>query len=341
MPDTPSRLSPETIEHIKRIEKIFSPLAHEGREQKRIRDNPGKEDYGNSFGRFSHYTTAEAGLKIISSRRLWMRSSLCMADYREVEHGHDLLVQAFSKKRDTFFATADAVHPGIAKEAFGLFDGWWEQIRLNTYVTSVSDHRGGLEDSLGRLSMWRAFGGTSPRVALVFRVPWYTPAALALGVIFSPVAYLGHEGAEAVLDLVMKNITDDADFLKALTPEEFKASIFQMLISAVFCAKHEGFLEESEWRGVYCPAFKGATLVEQSSAIVSGVPQKIFEIPFDGTKYVELAELDLAQILDRVIVGPTSYPWVMYEAFVEALTAAGIPDGGNKVIVSNIPIRGP
>jgi hypothetical protein len=333
--------TPEEISRTKKIEAIFSPHAYREREKKRVRDNPGVDDYSTSSGRFSHYTSAEAALKILESKRLWMRSSLVMADYREVEHGHDLLLDCFGKKRDAFLAAADAIHSDIAKNAMSLFDKWWGQIRLGTYVTSVSDHRGGLEDVNGRLSMWRAFGGTSPRVAIVFRVPWYSPAAVDLGVIFSPVAYLGNDGANAILDEVMVNLATEKDFLKTLSPEEFHGSIFQMLVAAVFCAKHEGFEEEAEWRGVYCPAFKVPALVEKAGVLVAGVPQTIYQVPFDATKYPQLDGLDLSQILDRIIVGPTSYPWVMYEAFVDALTAAGVPNPVNKVIISNIPIRGP
>src|ERR1035438_330030 len=35
--------------------------------------------------RFVHYTSAEAALKIIKSKRLWMRNAACMAGYRSEE----------------------------------------------------------------------------------------------------------------------------------------------------------------------------------------------------------------------------------------------------------------
>jgi len=35
----------------------------------------------------------------------------------------------------------------------------------------------------------------------------------------------------------------------------------------------------------------------------------------------------------RLIVGPSPYPWVMYEAFVEALTKLGITDAASRVRV--------
>jgi hypothetical protein len=53
----------------------------------------------------------------------------------------------------------------------------------------------------------------------------------------------------------------------------------------------------------------------------------------------DLADIDLAKILDRVILGPTQYGLPMYDAFVDALTTLGVVDAGNRVAVSGIPIR--
>jgi len=49
--------------------------------------------------------------------------------------------------------------------------------------------------------------------------------------------------------------------------------------------------------------------------------------------------LDFPQVFDRLIVGPTPYPWPIYGAFVEALNANGVPNADERVFVSNIPIR--
>ncbi len=59
-----------------KLESIFMPFAGTGRRkaiEKKLR--------------FVHYTSANAALEIIKTKRMWMRSSTCMADYREVQHG--------------------------------------------------------------------------------------------------------------------------------------------------------------------------------------------------------------------------------------------------------------
>ena len=172
----------------KRLEGIFSPVA------KRRRD----EWYGNkshsSSARFVHYTSADSALKIISSKRLWMRNTTCMSDYREVQHGFELLNRFFSdeSKKNVFIAALDTCSPDSAEEAINLFNQWWSDTQFNTYITSVSEHDDE-EDLHGRLSMWRAFGAITTRVAIVFNIPWFSAGALALNLSLNPVAYLNEE----------------------------------------------------------------------------------------------------------------------------------------------------
>jgi hypothetical protein len=67
------------------------------------------------------------------------------------------------------------------------------------------------------------------------------------------------------------------------------------------------------------------------------VPQTIYKIPLKGAPPDDLTEIDIPHLIDRVIIGPTPYGWAMYEAFVNALTAAGVQNP--RVLVSGIPIR--
>src|ERR1700756_4074915 len=62
------------------------------------------------------------------------------------------------------------------------------EFRLNTYIACVSEHLDS-EDQNGRLSMWRAFGGTGTRVGIVLRFPYVSISALSLALTFNPVAY--------------------------------------------------------------------------------------------------------------------------------------------------------
>jgi hypothetical protein len=61
-------------------------------------------------------------------------------------------------------------------ETLTSFNEWWAHIRVNTYISSISEHEDS-EDQHGRLSMWRAFGGTFAKVAIVLRIPKFTGSA--------------------------------------------------------------------------------------------------------------------------------------------------------------------
>ena len=79
--------------------------------------------------------------------------------------------------------------------------------------------------------------------------------------------------------------------------------------------------------------------MESSLEIIGGIPQRGHKIPIDVTVSDALSELDLSRMFDRLIIGPSPYSWPMYESFVAALTEAGVPDTGGRVVTSNIPIR--
>jgi hypothetical protein len=294
---------------------------------------------------FVHYTSAEAALNILKTKRLWLRSTLCMADYREVQYGHDMFFYAFNhdngKLRKEFIAAIDDCSPGAATAAIDQFDKNWALIPRATYVTCLSEHDPS-ENQHGRLSMWRSFAPTSARVAIVVRVPYFSGATERLRLIFSPVSYLDQDGVCNELRRVIKNIQDNTEFLKTqVTPDVLYGFIYTMLLAGVTCLKHEGFHEEREWRGIYCPAVLPGPpeIMKHDLRVIGGVPQKVYELPLCGNVSADLADIDLAKIIDHVILGPSQYAYPMYEAFVDALTGLGVPDPGNRVAVSGIPIR--
>ena len=114
-----------------------------------------------------------------------------MIDFSEIELGYNFILNFFNKgdNRERFINALDQCVDGVAKEALGLFDQWWHDIRFNTYITSVSEHDGE-EDFHGRLSMWRAFGANvAGRVAIVIKIPFISEASQALNLQFNPIAH--------------------------------------------------------------------------------------------------------------------------------------------------------
>jgi len=161
-----------------------------------------------------------------------------------------------------------------------------------------------------------------------------------LNIFVSPVAYFRTDQLSAELDTILKNGRDNLEFLRSADREMLVGSIFYMLISGTVCLKHEGFHEEREWRVVYNPKRVHSPLMTSSIEVISGVPQLVYKIPLGGGPPDELNEISISKMLDRIIIGPSPYPWAMYEAFVSALTDAGVENPSGRVSVSGIPLRG-
>lgn len=326
--------SAEQRETLMRLEGIFLPAA--------MKQRIALFEGGNRpFARFVHYTSAEAALSIIRTKRMWLRNTNCMTDFREVEHGHAIL-QSFlwnADNRKALDRSLDAIYPGIVEEALNLFDTWWAEIRLNTYIASISEHDG-KEDQHGRLSMWRAFGNqAAARVALVFRIPWITDAHTLLNILFHPVSYRTESEAHVLLQETIVSIQKESEFLRSFDRQRILDNVFNMIVSSVTNMKHEGFLEEREWRAIYLPKLRESPVIEPSIEVIGGTPQMVYKLPLDAQKSADLADLDLANIFDRVIVGPTQYPSAVVQAFAYELSNIGIYDALSRIYTSGIPIR--
>ena len=328
----------EEQKHLLRLERIFMPYAARQRLEAYERQ---KLTLASPSGlRFAHYTSAEAAIEILRSKRIWMRNTTCMADYREVLHGFDMLRSWFDRERTQKFTdTLDQAVPGVARKVIEDFNAWWLQgLPQNIFVASLSEHDQ-TEDTHGRLSMWRAFGASSTRLAIVISVPHQSGIARELGIVFGPVAYLQEHQVHAVIEEIIENCKREAEFLKTSGAETIRAMLFMMLFAGATSLKHEGFHEEREWRAIYSPQLFPSKLMEKTLKTVAGVPQHIFLLPMDERVSAALHEIDLTHALDRVIIGPTQYPWVLRDALIEVLTEIGIPSPSERVQLSQIPIR--
>ena len=73
--------------------------------------------------------------------------------------------------------------------------------------------------------------------------------------------------------------------------------------------------------------------------MIGGTPQPIYKIPLQNVIEEDFRGAEIPELLDRIIIGPTRYPWAAHEAFVQLLGEAGVEDPQNRVCVSNIPLR--
>jgi|SRR5271169_2603489 len=330
-PKTPE----EAIKLHREIERIFMPQYVKQLEEVGLGEGSDKESI-----RLVHYTSAEAALEIIKQKRLWMRNTTCMSDYREIHHGVDMLYAYFrdENRKKKFIDGFDSCFSGASIEATRLFDERLKDILLNTYITSLSLHQSS-EDNTGRLSMWRGFGGSAHRVAIVFQIPRATFATIELGITFSPVAYLEQNEATEVLNTVVENVVKNKNRLIEFGRNAVVQLLYRTLIAAVVCSKHSGFSEEQEWRAIYLPTLDSSELMKPVSRTVAGIPQRIYELPLDANLSPKLQDIDLARLFERLIIGPTQFPWVIGDTLIAELSEIGVQNAGGKVFASDIPIR--
>lgn len=115
--------------------------------------------------------------------------------------------------------------------------------------------------------------------------------------------------------------------------------MFWVLFFGALASKHPGFREEQEWRILYSPKLLPSRIVNKSIEIVRGQPLQVYKIPFFNREDLGVDWIELNQILDRVIIGPTENSHAVREAFIELLHEAEVVEPELKVVVSNIPLR--
>ena len=294
--------------------------------------------------RFVHYTSAEAALAIIKSREIWLRNSHLMNDFSEVEHGRRCLAESWHDPvvGSRFKQLLDSIKPALSQEVSRRFDERDHLIRTETYLLSISEHDDD-EDQLGRLSMWRAYGGSSG-VAFVFNSQAFTSESSALDAYVMPVFYSDPEGFKTYFTNLTNSLDHNIALLKTIDPDLIANMAVAALYFIVLSTKHPGFREEREWRAIFSPVkFDGETAnlerIMPALQCVRGVPQRIYRVPFKNYPQEGMTMATLPEILDRLIIGPSPYGYPTASALHLALEEAGVSDAGQKISISGIPLR--
>jgi hypothetical protein len=203
--------------------------------------------------RFVYYTTADTALLILQNKEIWMRNATCLNDFMEIEHGFNCLNAAYGSQSGRFKAVVDGIFPGSSARIEQLFNGWLPHFRRDTYISCFSEHDP-TENRIGRLSMWRAYGGDRG-IAIVVKTAPFLRQTDALRAYSSPVAYLDIDGFQSEFSALLDRIEANRDFIESLGEDLLTTHLFTVFRSAMVCTKHPGFAEEREWRVIYSPTF--------------------------------------------------------------------------------------
>jgi hypothetical protein len=310
-----------------RLAEIFLPYATERMKQARERGS-----------RFVYYTSAATAERILSKAEIWMRNAMTMNDFMETRHGLTCLVDAYRGKPGTRLKEVLAPHfPSLCATLEQRFDGWRPHILTGTFLTCVSEHHD-TEDMIGRLSMWRAYGDGSGVALVVNSTPFLTESD-ALHAYTSPVAYMRPIQFAEAFNNVVDRVASNLDFLRAQGEEIITHWLFNMMRFAVVSTKHPGFAEELEWRVVHSPKLEPSARLASDIEVIRGTPQRVYKIPLRNVPEEGFVGAEIPELIDRIIIGPTQFPYAIADAFHQLLEKAGVKDAGSRIIVSDIPLR--
>jgi hypothetical protein len=298
-----------------------------------------RRDYIRSSGdRFAYYTTADTAYNILANGEMWLRNSQLMNDFSEGKHGEYCLAQTLQAPAGIAFGAAlDSAFPGISQEIPALVDELLSNARGDTYLTCFSEHLAS-EDTLGRLSMWRAYGGRTG-VALVINGAVMHSRSMVLGVIASPVLYADQKGFEGSFARLAAGLASNTDLLLRVGRERVKAVVAYALRFAILCTKHPGFREEAEWRAIASPSLITTPRLRSAIELVRGVPQTVLKIDLVNDPASGLVGLAPTELLSRIIIGPCAHPEVTARAFATLLVRLGFDEPWSHIAISDTPLR--
>uniref|UniRef100_B0T314 DUF2971 domain-containing protein n=1 Tax=Caulobacter sp. (strain K31) TaxID=366602 RepID=B0T314_CAUSK len=288
--------------------------------------------------KMAHYTTAESAALILKNRTLWLRNAQLMNDSSEVAHGSACLEAALHAGLGLRLENAlNASHPGLFKAVAERVSAVDAQTRLQTYISSLSAHEP--NNMLGRLSMWRAYGGQTAGVALIFNTEMFSIDSARLGIYSSPISYGTSDDLAVHLMEVIENIEKNKEILDNVPFESAKNILFNVLQFAALSHKHPAFEEEQEWRIIHSPLTEATAFISTSIQTVRGIPQMVCEIPLRDQPGLNAPWMNLDRLLDRIIIGPCAYPLQVAWAFREILRELGVPNPDSRVSIASIPLR--
>ena len=316
--------------------RIFYPYAHQR----------SQEVYTNNLD-FVHYTSASNAFRIIENREVTLRNAVLMNDFSEIDHGEKCLQNAWNSRvgkgenpsqPGRLAAILDSIDPLLVPAIERGYDQHLRHRRLDTYLLSLSEHDDSTEGHLGKLSMWRAYGGRTNVALVVDHTPFLRPTTANVG-FTSPVLYSEVAEFEQYFNVLCDSLEANIDEVRSMPPATVHSQLTGAFNAAAVSTKHPGFSEEREWRIVYTPWLSASEAITSRRLVIGETPQVVQVIRLEDREDIGFVGVSPNALLKKVIIGPTENPYILYKAFVSLLEDAGVQNAGEKVVVSKIPIR--
>ncbi|GGE86256.1 DUF2971 domain-containing protein [Stappia taiwanensis] len=288
---------------------------------------------------FVHYCTSAAAASMFDTENVWMRNATWMNDTSEIRYGIKCLDSALSSEAAKELNNILEINfPGIVNDINELTSAWTPHFAQETYITCLTEQLPN-EELMGRLSMWRAYGGDANPVAIsVSNGPFLRPSS-ALNAYTSPVAYLSKKEFCEEYERVARNIINNIDYLKERGRNHVLSYLFSAYRYAIICTKHPSFYEEREWRIIYQPTFELSRRLIEDQVVISHAPQRIFKIPLKDVPEEGFYGATLPDLFRKLLIGPSKSSDHLKREFIRTLEKKGVKNASAKVEISDVPLR--
>jgi len=134
-------------------------------------------------------------------------------------------------------------------------------------------------------------------------------------------------------------LEQNAAILRAVDPDSLHSMAYNALQFSILSTKHSGFREEREWRVIHGPREFASAWVQPTFESVRGKPEVVYHLPLHNHPGMNLPEIELKQLLHRVIIGPCQNPYQIKSTFEDILRDLGFDKPDDYIRLSLIPIR--
>lgn len=285
--------------------------------------------------KLAHYTSIRSLESIMKTKELWFSNPLLMNDYEEMCFG----LREGSRLISSNKAIREACHSSMIFEKLLYMYNYFASAKeqdLDVYIFCFSEHT----DDDGLLSMWRGYGGDGSGVALVFDLSKVTPMPQS-PLIVSKVEYFTAQQRTCLLNnllnqfaeiLQTQTVTDENIWLHAL-------AIYRRIFMFSITSKHNGFIEEREWRVIY---YKEHDINNDYNNMFSyyigdNIIEPKLKLSLIDDKLVP--HLSFCELIDKIILGPTSSSHTIVNTIKRMLDILKLQELKDKVTASSIPYR--
>ena len=79
--------------------------------------------------------------------------------------------------------------------------------------------------------------------------------------------------------------------------------------------------------------------IQSEIITINGIPQRVYRIPFLDYPNEGLIGATIPNLIDRILIGPSTDSHAIREAYVTKLTELDVKNAESKVIITGIPLR--